>query len=48
MNKWLTVFAVSILAFGLTIGGSYTAWGKGMKSTATDHLQRVRIKFFMV
>ena len=36
MNKWLTVFAVSILAFGLTVGGSDAAWGKGMKSTAFE------------
>ncbi len=34
MNKWLTIFAVSILALGLAVGGSNAAWGKGMKSAA--------------
>ncbi len=36
MNKWLTIFPVSVLAFGLTIGGPYAAWSKDMKSTALE------------
>ncbi len=36
MNKWLTIFAASILALGFAVGGFNAAWSKGMKGTAAE------------
>ena len=36
MNKWLAVFTLSVLAFGLSVSGPSFAWGKDMKSTASE------------